>query len=252
MARLNYTGRKKIDRQDVVITVLENNSMPSFKAEIDLDDYGLPPESPLYIEAYRQTSWMRFEYGTAGNPKSGVESRLDEFDSLDGVRFRVKVTEGLGTHGKLLAAADKIAPVKPEAGEAKKLCLLSVKSEEMDCVWRLDFSSGYPILLISTKVGSKDALTRSPEFIALVYPAVLGEILDEIRDTHNEWQEEEDCWQRQWLTFVDLLPGVRNMPEISEDSDNEAFREWKIDAMESFSRLLNISETYSRYREEEE
>lgn len=251
MARLNYTGRKRINRQDVQITVLDINGVLTFKADVQLDDYRLPPDSPLYIEAYRQTSWMRFECGNAGKPLTGAANRLSEFDSLDGIRFRVKVTEGVGTHGKLLAVADKIPPVKPEEGDGGRLCILPVRSAEMECIWRLELSDT-PTLLISKRAGSKDALTRSPEFIALVYPAVLGEILDEIRDTHDEWQEEEDCWQRQWLTFVDLLPGVGDMPEITEDSDNEAFREWKIDAMESFSRCLNIPETYSQYREEEE
>jgi len=250
MPRLNYTGRKKIRRHDVQITVLENNGVLAFKADVKLDDYRLPPDSPLFIEAYRQTTWMRFEQGCAAKPASGLENRLTEFDSLDGIRFRVKVSEGRGTHGKLLAVADKIAPVKPEEGNAGRLCILPVKSEEMDCMWRLVFSDT-PILLISTKAGSKDALTRSPEFISLVYPAVLGEVLNEIKDSYDEWQDNEDAWQRHWLDFVDLLPGVGDVPDLT-DEDSEVFKQWKIDAMEAFSRHLNIAETFAQYREGEE
>ena len=251
MPRFNYTGRKKINRKDVLITVFEENGILSYNADVDFSNCRLPSNAPVYIEAYRQTSWMRFEHGTVGSLKPRSNNRLYEFDSLDGIRFRIKVSQGEGIHGKLLAIADKIQPVKPEEGDAGRLCILPTKSEEMDCIWRLEFGT-LPILLISKKAGSKDALARSPEFISLVYPAVLGEVLNEMKDTYDDWYEEEDCWQKQWLTFVNLLPGVGEMPDVADEDGNEAFKQWQIDAMESFSRQLKIPETFNWYHEEGE
>lgn len=250
MPRFNYTGRKKIKRHDLTITVLNNNGILSFAADIDLSDYNLPAEAPVYVEAYRQTSWMRFGYGNAGGLKPETDNRLSEYDSLDGVLFRVKVVEDDGTHGKLLAVADRIRPVKPEEGDAGRLCVLPVKSEEMDCIWRLDFTDD-PVLFISKRAGSKDAISRSPEFISLVYPSVLREVLFEIKESDEEWQEDEHSWQKQWVTFVNLLPGVGDMPDISSN-DESVYEQWVLDAVESFSRSLDIVGTFVDYHEDGE
>ena len=99
MPRFNYTGRKKIKRQDIIITIFNSNGILSYDADVDLTDYTLPSEAPVYVEAYRQTSWMRFEHGTVSSLKSQSNNRLSEFDSLDGIRFRVKVSQGDGVHG---------------------------------------------------------------------------------------------------------------------------------------------------------
>lgn len=247
MPRFNYTGRKKIKRQDVSITVRSNNGILSFGAEVDLNGYGLPRDAPIYVEAYRQTSWMRFGYGSVGNPIPQTENRLSEYESLDGVLFRVKVVEEEGAHGKLLAVADRLRPVKPEEGDGGRLCLLHVKSEEMDCIWRLDFTNG-PILLVSKGAGSKDAISRSPEFISLVYPAVLKEVLFRIKESDEEWDEDEESWQNQWITFVSSMSGVGEMPDTSGD-DEDAYDRWVLDAVESFARRLDIVGRYVNYRE---
>ena len=164
MPRLNYTGRKKIQRQDVFITVFDNNGIRRFDADIDLDGYNLPSDAPVCVEAYRQNAWMRFEYGQASSLKAQTDNRLSEFDSLDGLLFRVKVTQNDGTHGKLLAVADRVRPSKPEEGESNRLCLLPVQSVEMDSVWRVDFTD-HPVLQMSNsgnppaKPGDSQSLT---------------------------------------------------------------------------------------------
>ena len=249
MPRFNYTGRKKIKRNDIIITVLDRNGILSFDADIDLSDYSLPPESPVYVEAYRQTSWMRFDYGNATGLKARTDNRLSEFDSLDGIRFRVKVSQGDGIHGKLLAVADKIRPVKPEEGDSGRSCILPVKSEEMNCIWRIDFEGDDPILLISKKAGSKDLISQSPEFISLVYPSVLREILFRIKiyEADADWQEDEGSWQNQWFRFVRFLPGVGEPPDLSDD--DLRYKQWVEDAVGAFSRNLDIVGTFVSYRE---
>jgi len=250
MPRLNYTGRKKIKRQDITITVFDKNGVLDFKTDMDLSEYGLPPESPVYVEAYRQTSWMRFESGVVCDPKAQTDNRLSEFDSLDGIRFRIKVSDREGAHGKLLAVADKIRPVKPEEGDAERLCILPVQSEEMDCIWKIKFDRN-PVLLISKRAGSKDIISKSPEFISLVYPAILREVLREIKQSDDDWQEDEEAWQIQWISFINLLPGVGEMPELSDEND-DAYDQWVEDAVGAFSRRLKIVETFVSYREDGE
>ena len=250
MPRFNYTGRKKINRQDVTITVFDNNGILKFKADMNLKEYGLPAESPVYVEAYRQTSWMRFESGVVCEPDTPKDSKLSEFDSLEGIRFRIKVTQREGAHGKLLAMADKIHPLKPEEGDTERTCILPVQSADMECIWKIQFDEE-PILLVSKKAGSKDMISKSPEFITLVYPAILREVLYEIKTSDDDWQEEEEAWQKQWIEFINLLPGVGKMPELPCENE-DAYDQWVEDAVDSFSRKLKIVETFVSCREDGE
>ena len=70
MPRLNYTGRKKIFRHDISITVYDNKGILSFDADLKTDNYKLPEEAVIFIEAYRQAVWMRFPYGTINKPET--------------------------------------------------------------------------------------------------------------------------------------------------------------------------------------
>ena len=246
MPRFNYTGRKKINRRDVVITIFNNNGILSFNADISLNNYRLPADASIFVEAYRQTRWMRFPCGTVIQPEAQNSNRLIEFDSTDGILFRVKITKGDETHGKLLAIADRIQPVKPEEGDANRLCILPIKSEAMDCIWKVDFSGNYPILLISKQAGSKDAISMSADFISLVYPAVLREILGRLVESSADDMEEEGSWQNQWLKFVKELPGVSDPPEFSPE-ERLCCNEWIDDAVASFSRKLKILDNFITY-----
>ena len=61
--RFNYTGRIRIRRKDLTICLREQDGILSFDADLSaLVDYELPPESFVFVEAYRQTNWMRFPF----------------------------------------------------------------------------------------------------------------------------------------------------------------------------------------------
>src|SRR4051812_8045826 len=111
--RLNYTGRKKILRDDAKF-FLRNEADGSivFEAAINLAQYELPETAQVFVEAYRQTaSFMRFEYGTVSNPKpitNQLPYRLTEFAAKDGLLFRIKVVSIGREAGLLLAEGDSI------------------------------------------------------------------------------------------------------------------------------------------------
>ena len=105
--RLNYTGRKRIKREDVSILLHDNPAM--FDADLTrLAEYALPKDAFVFVEARLQTRWMRFKYGTVGAITPDPDRRLTEFDSAEGIRFSVKVTATSDKAGKLLAEADRI------------------------------------------------------------------------------------------------------------------------------------------------
>ena len=63
---LNYTNRKRIRREDARIAIREENGVNFFDASLSLGDYGLPGEARVFVEAYRQTQYMRFDFGHVG------------------------------------------------------------------------------------------------------------------------------------------------------------------------------------------
>ena len=181
--RLNYTGRKKIRREDVSIALHDKPNAPAtFDADLSrLSEYRLPDDAVIAVEARLQTRWMRFGYGTVGAIFPAADRALTEFDSTDGIMFSVKVTAVSGNPGKLLAEAEGIPVRFPGAAEEPRNPLLPVKSDDIGHeVYRLDFSNDPPILLVNRAAGDKDAIVRSPLFMSIVYPAALREILNRI------------------------------------------------------------------------
>ena len=68
--RINSTGRRKILRGDARIFVRPDpDGVLTFDATIDLTDYGLPDDAHVFVEAYRQTTFMRFPHGTVAAPQ---------------------------------------------------------------------------------------------------------------------------------------------------------------------------------------
>ena len=93
----------------------------------ELDGYDLPAEALVFVKAYRQTTWMRWPWGTVGALQPPANRALAEFDSPDDVLFRVRVTSP-GTpeepHGLLPAEADRVRLRSPEelTTRARRCC----------------------------------------------------------------------------------------------------------------------------------
>ena len=245
--RFNYTGRKRLRRSDMRITVRERDGAPAtFEAGLSVDGYDLPDNASVFVEAQRQTSWMRFRFGTVGNVAPQDELVLSEFDSPDGVLFRVRVTSSDDPKALLLAVADRIRPRRPEEAEEWRVPLLPVKADESlgDQVARVDFSD-YPLLLINADVGDWQAVARNPAFASLVYPPALREILTRILciEQYFDTDDNED-WRSNWLRFATLLPGVSDPPA---GSDDENMDDWIDEAVASFCRRFAMMSRFQHY-----
>ncbi len=235
--RLNYTGRKKIRREDVSIALHEKPNVPAtFDADLTkLAVYKLPGDATVAVEARLQTRWMRFPYGTVGAITPATDRTLAEFDSVDGIMFSVKVTAATGDPGKLLAEADGIPVRFPGEAEERRNPLLPVKSDDIGHeVYRLDFSNDPPILLVNRAAGDKDAIVRSPLFMSIVYPAALREILNRIIHVEDLDDPDDDgeSWQARWLKFAAALPCIGPVP-AKEDGDRD---QWIDDAVAAFAK----------------
>lgn len=239
--RFNYTGRKRLQRKDIAISLEpQEGTGGSFSARLDLGGYGFPKEAQLWVEAYRQTSWMRFGFGTIGNPEIPRDRQLNAFDNLEAVLFRVKVVTPGEPHGKLVGVLDRIRPGEPEDDEEDhRIPLLPVKPQDLGAeVWRVEIED-QPRLLVNSALGDGTALVKTPEFLGLVFPTALREILQRvlIDDAHRDTEDSDD-WRSQWLRFATRIPGVdQNLPD--EDGEGEV-RDWIDEAVSAFCRGHDI------------
>ena len=245
--RLNWTGRQRITRDRVDITLGREGGRPTFSARVMLADLGLAPDARVVIEAYRQAAYMRFAFGTVALITRPRSTWLEEFDPPEGVHFRVKVI-GVGDQdGKILAEADQIRPVDPTADEAGRKSLLPVRGEALgDEVWqlRVDEGSQPPELVVNSELGVHwKTLARDPHLLWLVYPMALREILRAICRGGLPEADDPGDWRSQWLHFATLQPGVGPMPD---ESDLEAQKEWIEGVVRGFCRATRLREKHQR------
>jgi hypothetical protein len=98
----------------------------AFDASLALGRYRLPASARVFVEAYRQTYWQRFDLGTVGEPRQPEDRRLSAFGSVEGVFLRVKIVEAgePGSDGRpaqILRHADRIQPRILEEVERRSL-----------------------------------------------------------------------------------------------------------------------------------
>ena len=244
---LNYTNRKRIRREDARVTIREESDEMSFDAVLELGDYELPSDAHVFVEAYRQTQYMRFAFGLVREIIIPVDRALHSFDSAEGVLFRVKVVTGTDPHGLLLAEADQIRPRRSADEDQNRIPLLPVVPDDSmgDELWRLEFDDQQTLLLINSSLGDWRAVARDPVFISLVYPSVFRAVLwrilhiEECRD-----MDDPDDWCSRWLRFTVSLPGVSNPPD---DSDGDGLDAWIGTAVNAFCRRHNVLTSYEDY-----
>lgn len=246
--RFNYTNRLRIRRKDVQIKVRNDGGQLVFDADLSaLAGYELPPEGLVFVEAYRQASWMRFGFGQVGAITPAQNRILSQFDTADGIKFRVKVTSHTDIH-TLLAEADAINLSGSEQRDGERTPLLPVKPERLgDEIYRLDFSGqdGRPLLLINTEAGNYADIGRAPVFVSLVYPAVLREILIRVLlvDEHDDDNSLHD-WRSQWVRFASLHAGLGELPQTNETEERA---QWIEDAVTAFAKQLQGRAKFAEY-----
>lgn len=248
--RFNYTDRARINRKDVRITLREGSEGFSFDADLSaLADYDLPPDSFVFVEAYRQTNWMRFNFGQVGAILPEANRLLSQFDSPEGLLFRVKVTPNGDIH-TLLAEADEVPLADPELDQGERKPLLPVKPQKLgDEIYKLDFSGDKPLLLINSDAGHYTDVGRSPAFISLAMPGIFREILVRIILIENHDDDTNpDEWKSQWLKFALLYTGVGKLPG-ADDVDGR--NDWIDKVVAAFAKQIQVRTKFAEFWEGE-
>ena len=244
VGKLNFTDRIAISRRHVVVAVEEAKGKPGFwfDADVELGSYSLPGDALVFVEAYRKTQRARFRFGTVDNvvkPPQNKRRLSEMFPSSEGILFRVKVTNPAG--GLIRAEVDRIrAGGEDESGSG--LSMLPVDHIDLgeEC-WRLNFEGEAPVLEVNKRLPPDSrAAIKNPEFVGLVYPAVLREILIRILRIEKHALEDGEHWAADWVRFAENKLGMRPPPDREErdDSSSEKVDEWVGDAVTAFARRI--------------
>ena len=251
LRRFNYTGRRKINREDVPMS-LSSSPLRTFRANLErLADYGFPEAARIYVEAYERAAYMRFPFGSIGKIMEPPHAQrlLAEFEGSDTIRFRVKVVS-LQADGQILGEADGILPLASEESDRNKLPLLPVRSEDLGQeLWKIDFpevAQDRPVLLINIHAGDRTEVVRTASFMSLALPSVLREILTRtllIEDAPDT--DDESDWRCMWIQFGRGLLATSTAPP--EDAEEKYL--WIDDVLAAFCTKFSF---LTKYRQNEE
>lgn len=244
---LNYTSRRRIRRDDLDVVIFTTNLGDySFNAEMKFERYRLPKAGRIFIEAYRQTHWMRFDFGTVEKITPPKNRALSIFDSIDGILFRVRVASD--TSGLLVAEGDRIPFRAKDEKPKRRIPLLPVVPEDLvDEICKVSYEGRGPELIINSSLGNWRGIARDPTVIALIYPFVFRDILTRISVQEDQFDREDRAdWRNRWCRFAELLPGMEQFPENKDDRDD-----WIDRAVRAFSRRIAVLAKFGQYWKEE-
>ncbi len=235
--RFNYTQRKRIEESMVSVEIqdADEDEDPQFIAKVDLSRLDLPPDAPIVIEAKRERSSRRFDWGTAGSPMPPTDCYLTSMPKAP--KFRIMALDPDGSR-RILALADNIKPSYAGADGTKSLLHLEEKDLDKE-VWRVDFGGGNdtPIMQVNKNIPGISAVVREDgAFRALVIPETLRLILTQalIIDEFDPSDGEGD-WAH-WIGFVrDFYDAEMPVLSLNDEQTKTDMKEWIDGAVSTFS-----------------
>jgi len=252
----NYTDRKRIKRESVILRLKKIENQPLLcDIDLRLDGYGLPPDAALYLEVFDRFDYKRIALGEVSSFQP-LTREIGEFLSEDALRFRVKAVDEKEAHGRILALVAGIATKDPMPPNS----LLYFKPYDLaDIVYDLEHSTAeQPILRVNNRldIDIMDMAKHNAMFHALVFPAVVKDILRQILFIDKIDETEGDAWQNDWLRFVVRVCQMRE-PHVPADLNSEGqleneeeLSEWIDEAAQAVCRHNSFLESFERsYKE---
>lgn len=235
--KFNYTGRRKLKRQRVDISVIDERPYKSFTATLDLKGLGLSDDAKVYIEPYHKSSFMRFPFGTVAIPQTPESTILTDIPSTSIIRFRVKVVDETTKLGRIIRVADKIKPKNlEESGNRKSILHIDWDKDLDQQIFRVTFpDNDYPRLEINRRIENAKELVKSNDiFRSLVFPVAVRQVAERI--AIGGFDEEDDSWQSTWLKFIKGVLHVNIEVEFDDDNNEDEINDWVEEVVSAFCR----------------
>ena len=237
---INYTGRSKITRDEVRITIVDHpGSEPSFDAEFAFSKR-FPEDSAVYVEAYHKETLQRFSFGTVGNITRPDDRRLTAVDLTGTTLFRVRVVDESGDIGRLLGSAEALRPEGSDDDDNSD-SLMTLKTGPLGSLpWRVEARNdgSKPCLIINNQI--PDALNRAksdPGFYSLILPGALQQVLYQLVLSEPDEEDIEACEQRnRWIEMATKLES-----DPPDTTDAEELSSWVERVVEAFCRREDMT-----------
>ena len=244
--RVNFTGRRRIARDRVTIAV-RNGPPRTFDAVIDLDGLVFPPGAAIRLEAMCAGSSViePFDCGTVDAVRAMTDRALTKIEG-ENVFFALKVIDRTERIGRLLGMAENIRPeMAGEQKVARRRGILPIQKADLKQeLWRLDCDGHDLCLLVNENVPNLyDRVRWDPTIYAMIYPAVIRQLLSRAIDAGVEVDEDSDRWQVLWLRFGKSLHPERQDPpgaDATEERDD-----WIDEVVDAFCDLHLLKEKYN-------
>lgn len=219
--RFNYTGRVKIQRNRIDISLFKDKDGKYFKAKINLEGLNFPPDAMVIIEPNYKGVYQRFYFGTVAKFLEPANTRLNELPETELAYFDVSIVDEQSNVGLLLGKAKGIAVSTDELSN-DRLPLLYVNPTDLkNQIWKLTFDSsddGRPTLEINKNIPEMYEMAKNDiKFISLVYPVAFRGVLLKLVE-ERDFDSGTDSWETQWLKFLNKGLGIKSFP----DNDNES------------------------------
>ena len=237
---INYTGRAKITRDEVEITLNDEPGLePSFDAEFKFLER-FPDDSAIYVEAYYKETLQRFSFGTVGNVTRPTDRVLSAVDLTGTTLFRVRVVDESGQIGRLLGAAEAL---RPEGGydDDNSESLMTLKTGPLESLpWKVEaqHDGSKPCLVINNRI--PDALNRAksdPGFYSLILPGALQQVLYQF--LLNELDDEDIEANEQRSRWIDMATRLESEPP--ETTDFDELSSWVERVVEAFCKREDMT-----------
>ncbi len=247
--RLNYTGRKLIPHENLLINVRKINGRKAFNAEMSFEGLGFPGRSKIFIEPYYKSSYMRFDFGTIEDFSPPLITYLSEIPETDQVLFRIKVVDNEGRNGRLLGLAERVSPKSTETEVSGRIPLLPIDfakdlGQQIYQVF-FDETGNRVILEINSRIENGPEFIRSNEFKSLVLPSVVRLIAERIKN--HEFDTDSMGWEDLWLKFFYTKINIEEKPEFSEDNEG-SLDDWIENLITVFCRKFDVYQNFLKIK----
>lgn len=230
--RINSTGRIKIPQQDMQLAFVDEANGCRVTGSVNIKNFQDLPDSMI---EFRMKMGIYYD-------------SLKYFDACESVAIN-ELYEGLSADQKLTAEvtvyplADPLATISRSGkfsqviGDMQGL-IAPYRGEFEYPLWKLKLDSindDGVLILVSTKVLDYNAFVMRPDFIALVAPDVLGQVLKSILidNEYNRHYANGSENDDKWIKFAFQLEGSP-MYELNADDDQKM--DWIEQIIEVFTR----------------
>lgn len=248
VTRLKLLKRRKIEQADIAIKLENIGKAKKFTAKLKLDEYGLPAEARVFVDAKQLMETMRFDLGTVGN----LLNVTHDISRLKGDRVTFAINVIQTANAQKLASAEAIRPVNELSNEPGAIALLPVDaSQDLNgLLWTISYTgddgeghSDAPVLALDKRAtgGAASTFLQDSVVRGLVLPSAMREILTKVTiiDDH-EYVPNSFAWKDCWIRFASRLTG--DVPPSDSATDDRV--QFIKDATEAFARRASLLDTF--------